>query len=421
MASEKLKVGIDARLDNPRQGIGTAIIGLAKGFGSLPASEDEYWFIMHSDNTEWLRPYMGQNCRIFEVPRAPGTRPFGKRTLRQRLWKRITSLTTRSASGFEVAPSSVEEFGFDVIHFTTQLGFVKTVPTIYQPWDLQHLHLPKLFSRREWERREREYRFFCEQACLVCVQTEWGKRDLCDQYGLPESKVVVVPGASVLQAYTPPTQSEIDATLRKHGIPSEFFFYPAVTWPHKNHSVLLRALAKLKEEHDYRAHLVLTGDLTTFSKVLRREARQYGISDQVSFLGFVSAAEIQCFYRRARALVFPSKFEGWGFPIFEAFQSGLPVICSNASVLPEVTAGAASLLPSEDAAGFAHAMIRVHTDVVMRAELVRKGFDRVQSLSWERTADIMQKHYASLAHGHSGMGDTVPLHDVLPERVVSAI
>ena len=74
------------------------------------------------------------------------------------------------------------------------------LPTIYQPWDLQHLHYPKLFSRAEFFRREREYRAFCDQASFVCVQAEWTKQDIISQYGIGAEKVRVTP-LGLLAAY----------------------------------------------------------------------------------------------------------------------------------------------------------------------------------------------------------------------------
>ena len=86
----------------------------------------------------------------------------------------------------------VESRQFDVVHFPTQMGYLTGLPTIYQPWDLQHLHHPQFFTPFEFAQRERLYRAFCDQASYVCVQTEWTKQDLISHYPIQADKVVVV-------------------------------------------------------------------------------------------------------------------------------------------------------------------------------------------------------------------------------------
>src|SRR5207247_2344161 len=83
----------------------------------------------------------------------------------------------------------VEQVVIERIHFPFHEAFLTEVPSIYQPHDLQHLHLPDLFSEFERERREIVYRTHCERAALVVAMTSWGRRDVIEQYGLPAEKV----------------------------------------------------------------------------------------------------------------------------------------------------------------------------------------------------------------------------------------
>jgi hypothetical protein len=80
----------------------------------------------------------------------------------------------------------------DVMHFTTQSGFLTSVPTVYQPWDLQHLHLPEFFTPERIREREASYRAFCARAAHIVVPTTWVQRDLVAQYGLPAERITVV-------------------------------------------------------------------------------------------------------------------------------------------------------------------------------------------------------------------------------------
>ena len=95
---------------------------------------------------------------------------------------------------------TIEGAAVDVVHFPLTMGVLTKIPSIYQPHDLQHLHLPAFFTSQEIERREVEYRTYCDQASLVVMMTSWGKRDVVDNYDLPESKVAVIAGSTTLSS-----------------------------------------------------------------------------------------------------------------------------------------------------------------------------------------------------------------------------
>jgi glycosyltransferase involved in cell wall biosynthesis len=118
----------------------------------------------------------------------------------------------------------------------------------------------------------------------------------------------------------------------------------------------------------------------------------------------VTPLEVQCLYRLATCLVFPSRFEGWGLPVTEAFLCGLPVASSDASCLPETTGGAALLFDPDDAEAVAGAMERLMTDETLRGELIDRGRAVAGKLSWTSTAARFRQLYHSLARPHSSAG-----------------
>jgi glycosyltransferase involved in cell wall biosynthesis len=272
-----------------------------------------------------------------------------------------------------VSDGYVEAQQFDLVHFPTQIGYVTELPSIYQPWDLQHLHYPQFFSKATFDLRERYYRAYCGRASYVCVQAEWTRQDVIKHYGLPADKVVVIPWGSVFDAYKAPSLASNRATMEKYRLPSRFFFYPAVTWPHKNHEVILRALHILKSEHGVATHLYFTGYSTEHRPALDELARGLGVFEQVHFLGFLKPEELQAVFSAATAMVFPSKFEGFGLPILEAFHARLPVLSSNATTLPEVAGDAALYFDPDSPAELASLMKVILDKPEVREELIRKG------------------------------------------------
>jgi glycosyltransferase involved in cell wall biosynthesis len=117
----------------------------------------------------------------------------------------------------------------------------------------------------------------------------------------------------------------------------------------------------------------------------------------VRFLGFVPESTLSALYRLATMFVFPSLYEGFGLPPLEAMAAGAPVITSNVSSLPEVVGDAAVLIDPRDAASIATAMARVIGDEALRADLVRRGHERVKAFSWERSVSRVQQVYRELA------------------------
>jgi glycosyltransferase involved in cell wall biosynthesis len=297
-----------------------------------------------------------------------------------------------------VPPSkgAAEAFGAQVVHLPTQQGFVTRIPTLYHPWDLQHVHLPELFDDDDRRERDLVYRTLCRQAAVVVAPTRWGADDLVANLGVPRRKVAVIPPASPLGAYGEPTPADLARVAAAYDLPQTFALYPAQTWPHKNHLALVEALALLASE-GVRLTVVCAGWKNDFYPTIERAAREAGVADRLRFPGHVSGPDLPALYRLARAFVFPSLFEGWGFPLLESFSAGLPVACSDIPVLREVVGDAAQTFAPKRPNELARALRRVWEDDGLRRELTERGRSRSRAFTWERTARLCRAHYRRLA------------------------
>jgi glycosyltransferase involved in cell wall biosynthesis len=134
-----------------------------------------------------------------------------------------------------------------------------------------------------------------------------------------------------------------------------FLLYPASPLPAKNHEMLLEAFSRVARDlPDLR--LVLVGPLTHNWERVRAAAVEHGVADRTDILGHVSLRELVWLYEKARALVFPSLFEGFGIPVLEAMALGCPVAASNATSVPEVAGDACILFDPTDTAQIAGAI-----------------------------------------------------------------
>jgi len=394
--ARKLRVAIDCRITDFQQGVGTALLALARTFSSSNIADQEYTFIVREDMQSCLAPYIYGPCRlaVIPVPTFSGVKAKLRWIAPLRfIWHKAR----RSMAYVPVSNGYVESQQFDVVHFPTQIAYLTNLRSIYQPHDLQHLHYPQFFSKVAFEIREREYRAFCDRASFVCVHAEWTKQDVIRQYGLLAEKVVVVPWGSVFDADRHPSVDETQVTVRKYDLPDYFFFYPAVTWPHKNHENIIRALGILKEKHGRTPDVVFTGTSTDFRPTLDQIARKLGVTEQLHFLGFVAPAELQAIYHAATAMVYASRFEGFGLPILEAFQAGLPVLSSSASVLPEIARDGALYFNPDSPAELASLMESMLDKHELRQELIEKGTRVLSQYSFSNTVASFQALYERTA------------------------
>ena len=402
-----LRVCIDARLTGGGSlgGVEQFVIGLARGLSQLSDESIEYSFLTYAGHDEWLRPYIGGACRIvqgFGATRRPGWSRALRNAplLRAAAYKILNPLRQQIQKPETLVPpisdGLVEKEGFDLVHFPTQSAFITGVPSIYHPWDLQHLHLPEYFPPEVIRKRETEYRAFCGQAAMVVAATTWQKQDLIAQYQLAKEKVEVVPPAPVVEFYPVPSQVDLENARKKFALPPRFFFYPAQTWPHKNHKALFQALARVREREGVTIPLVLTGKRNDFFPAIEENIASLNLTSQVMFLDYVSPLELQCLYRLARAMVFPSLFEGFGMPVLEAFLSGTPTACSNVASLHELATDAALIFDPLDTEDIAQTLLRLWSDDALCQDLIARGHKRASNFTWERTACTFRAHYRRL-------------------------
>ena len=209
---------------------------------------------------------------------------------------------------------------------------------------------------------------------------------MVDRYGVAAEKIHVIPLAVGDEYLLPHKDSTVQAIKTKYALPSEYAFYPANTWPHKNHPTLLEALHLLHMKYGQRLPCVFTGVEREGHDAFQKAAEAHDLTGQIHLMGYVEKRDMPLLYRGASFLVFPSLFEGFGLPLLEAMASDCPVLCSRVTSIPEVVANAALLFDPHDPEEIADAMHRILSDEELRCTLVHAGRERSHHFSWERTA-----------------------------------
>jgi glycosyltransferase involved in cell wall biosynthesis len=216
------------------------------------------------------------------------------------------------------------------------------------------------------------------------------RNDLVELLHEAPDKIDVIPqGVDVPDPELAMPEPELRALLRAGDRPIAFSL--SAKRPHKNLPRLLEALAQIPAER--RPLLVIPGYRTWHEDELREHARVLGIEDDVRFLGWVSQAEIEGLYAASALFVFPSYYEGFGLPVLEAMQRGLPVACSNRTSLPEVAGGAALMFDPDKPAEIAGTMERLLNGGDEVERMRAAGLERARRFTWDETARLTAESY----------------------------
>lgn len=278
------------------------------------------------------------------------------------------------------------DLGIEVMH---HMGGIlpawRPAPCILTIHDLQPLVLPEHFAAPK-----RLFNGFVvprsvRAAPTIVTLTEHTKRDLVERLAVDADRIVVVPpGFGRGDATVEGTDGAVVRAV--YGLRDRpFFFLPAITYPHKNHLMLLHAFAEVHRAHP-EALLVFTSGEAQMDTAITEAIDELGLAGHVRRLGRIPERDIVGLYQAATALTFPSTYEGFGLPVLEAMSLRCPVLASDVTALPETAGGAAALLPPSDPAAWAQAMCRLLTDPAWADELTAAGVARIAAFDWHASA-----------------------------------
>jgi glycosyltransferase involved in cell wall biosynthesis len=273
------------------------------------------------------------------------------------------------------------------------------IPSAVMIPDLQHEFLPEFFDAEVLRWRRQTYQPSAFRADIVFTLSEHAKTTLVDKFGISQDKIQVI-YLDVDEEFRAPALPACSDAFRALELPKDYLYFPANFWPHKNHSNLFRAMQMLQKRYPELA-LVLTGAPSSGAGRIDTEIAQLGLRKCVRILGYQERSVTVELYRHARALVFPSKFEGFGIPLLEAFHTGTPVVSSSACSLPEVAGDAALLINEDSPESIAAGVCRILDDHTLRNALIEKGIERARGYSWSRAVDLTLEWFDRITHTSS--------------------
>ena len=297
-------------------------------------------------------------------------------------------------------PLPVETFSgrVDLFHATDfvlppTLPATKTLLTVH---DLSFLRVPDAASPALRAYLEAVVPRSVARADHILADSQATKADLVALYGTPADKITVLLSGVDSRFQRVADARALQACRRKYGLEGiSYLLSVGTVQPRKNYSRVIAAVAALRQQ-GCDLHYAIAGGEGWLEDEMQRTIARLGAQDYVHRLGLVDDGDLPALYSGARALIMASLYEGFGFPVLEAYACGTPVACGNISSLPEVAGDAALLVDPYDVSAISAAILALDSDAELRGQLIDAGYRQAAQFTWEKSARHLQSIYAQL-------------------------
>jgi glycosyltransferase involved in cell wall biosynthesis len=295
---------------------------------------------------------------------------------------------------YPAAQNSIQSIEADLLFcpFTAALYYSPKTPTIIVVHDLQFQNYPQFFSNDDNAHTDYYFRQACQVADgLICV-SNFTRQAVLKCGLIPEDRVLTIHSTLINPLNRVDRVIEAQVLEQYHLRQDHYLLYPANFWQHKNHEMLLTAMGIFFQAYPASdLKLVLTGSPSERSEFLQLAIQKMGLQDKLLFTGFVDTPTFSALLQACLAVIFPSLYEGFGFPVLEAMHFGKPVLCSNTTSLPEIAEKAAHYFDPRKPEDICSAIETIETDSSYRKELIEQGSLRMKDFS--NVAEWAQAYY----------------------------
>lgn len=294
--------------------------------------------------------------------------------LRSLCWLRYEARLNRALKGGDYA----------VHHATALTPSAVSKPSVKQVFTLHDLSLEHHREKHPLERRM-FWDVFAKgrmrYADHIIAPSHFVRDEFCETFAFDAERVTVVPEAADA-FFSPRSQADVEEMLKAFTLPREYLLFVGTLEPRKNVEVLIEALGRMKNT----PHLVLVGWRGWGEKPWLKMIEEKSLAARIHIPGYVSDEDLARLYSGATALVYPSRYEGFGLPLLEAMACGCPVVSSNASCLPETGGGAARYFDPEDPEELADLLDMILENSELQKEMSVAGNARAAEFTWQRAA-----------------------------------
>lgn len=372
-----MKIGIDLTpLPSNPVGAGTYMIQLVRALVALPT---EHQFVLFSQQR-------GKKA-VGDLPsdRAAWVITPDRDPAARLIWEQLRLPNLVRSSGIQLLHS---------LHYTRP--FLLPCHSIVTFHDMTFFLFPEMHTRSKRLFFPRAIRFSAKHSDSIIAVSDSTRRDAIRILNLPPERIVAVPNG-IDQVFRPVADRQsLQECKRKYGLPDEFILYLGLIEPRKNVPLLLDAYAHLSRQKSI-PPLVLAGRRGWMVDEVFRLIDELQLKDKILLPGYIDSDDLPLIYNLASIFVYPSTYEGFGFPPLEAMACGTPVITTAVSAMLDYVGEAGLLVPPQDEQALTSALDRLLSDPVLRERLTKEGPAHAAPFTWERTARETMNIYEKFA------------------------
>lgn len=286
----------------------------------------------------------------------------------------------------------------DLFHATDHhIPKLKGIPVLASLMDAIPLSHPEWVSAHLRWLKNTLWKKSAQWADHIITISEFSKIEIVKHFGVPPERISVIPLGVDHQYSQALAPNVIQQVLHQFNLQRPFFLCVGTLQPRKNIERAVAAFQALPKHVQSEFDLIIVGRNGWGVEALIEQLQNQPANSHIKWLGSVAQTHKLALLQAATSLVFPSLLEGFGLPMLEAFASGTPVISSNTTSLPEVSAGAALEVNPTDTEALMQAMLEVAEQSALRAQLIEKGRLRAQQFTWKTCAERTAAIYRQIA------------------------
>jgi len=264
--------------------------------------------------------------------------------------------------------------------------------------DLAFYKVPELFSRRQRIKARLAARHLFKRADIIIATTKNSKKDLIELFKLEPKKISVVPNGIDERFFEKTSSEEIKRVKKKYKIKGKYLLFLSTIKPLNNLTRLITAFSQIKEKLNKKNtgekyFLVLAGKDGWLSEEIHQIAIDLNLKKDVIFTGYIPPKDLNPIFGGAELFVFPPIYEEFGAPILEAMATGTPVVASNVSSIPEISADAAKLIDPYDIEKMGKTILDLISNKSEQEKLIKKGLKQAKKFTWQKCAEETLKIY----------------------------
>lgn len=307
------------------------------------------------------------------------------------LWAKLASLWRTYAIA-----NSAKKLEVDIFHGLSHelpIGIEKTgIKTVVTIHDLIFLRYPSYYKAIDRNIYRNKFYSACKRADLIVAISEQTKKDIVDYFKIPENKIRLVYQGCDPSFYTPANEIQKQEVRTKYNLPEKYILSVGTIEERKNLLTVVRSLPLLPED----VYLLAVGKPSQYLRFVKEEAQKLKVEDRIIYLHNASFTDFPSLYANAKVFVYPSVFEGFGIPILEALNCGVPVIAASTSSLPEVGGSAAIYMEPYNFEQLSEHIKEIEQNAELRNGMIARGKEQALKFRNETTIQQLWKVYSEL-------------------------